>query len=302
MVLRDEGSSLLVDLGGEEISCVLRKSLRKRSGTRSKAVVVGDRVEVEFSAEGAAICEVAERRSQLSRPDPGNPRREQILVANVDAVLVVASAQDPVFVPALVDRFLVAAESRELDVGIVLNKVDLDPEGRWRQELDLYRGLGYPAMEVSATTGQGLEAVRSFLAQKTTTLLGHSGVGKSSLANRLDPSLKLRTGEVHGASGQGTHTTTTVSLLRLPWGGHLVDTPGIREFGLWRLEPGDLGPHFREIALHMQGCRFNDCLHEQEPGCAVKSAVARGEIAASRFDSYRRLLAAVREERRDLEP
>jgi len=302
VVLRDEGSSLLVDLGGEAISCVLRKSLRKQAGPRRKAVVVGDRVEVEFSAEGAAICAVRERRSQLSRPEPGNPRREQILVANVDAVLVVASVRDPEFAPALVDRFLVAAESRELEIGIVLNKIDLDPEGRWQHELALYRSLGYAAMEVSAVTGQGLDAVRSFLARKTTTLLGHSGVGKSSLANRLDPSLKIRTGEVHGTSGQGTHTTTTVSLLRLPWGGYLVDTPGIREFGLWGLAPGDVGLHFREIARHMRECRFNDCMHEQEPGCAVKAAAARGEIAASRLDSYRRMLAAVREEHRGLEP
>ncbi len=297
VVLRDEGSSLTVDLGGEEVSCVLRKSLRKQAGRRRKAVVVGDRVEVEFSAEGAAICAVAERRTHLSRPDPGDPRREQILVANIDAVLIVASAREPDFAPALIDRFLVAAEARGLSAAIVLNKIDLDPERRARPTLETYRELGYPMVETSVRTAEGLDQVRALLAQRTTTMVGHSGVGKSSLANSLDESLRLRTGEVHGASGRGTHTTTTVSLLRLPWGGYLVDTPGIREFGLWGLAPGDLGPCFPEIARHQPGCRFNDCLHESEPGCAVKEALSRGEIAGWRFDSYRKLLAALREER-----
>lgn len=302
VVLRDEGSQLVVDVDGTEVSCVVRKTLRRKAGKFRKAVAVGDRVRLESSADGVAIVAVEPRRSYISRHDPGQRRKEQILVANLDAVLVVASARQPDLAPGLIDRFLVDAESRELAVGIVINKTDLDPERAYGPVAEVYRGLGYAVLEVSATTGAGLEAVRGFLAGHTTTLLGHSGVGKSSLANALDASLDLRTADVHAASGQGAHTTTTVSLLRLPWGdrGYLVDTPGIREFGLWRMEPSEVGHWFRDLARHLGECRFNDCLHrETEPGCAVKAAVEAGEIAAWRYESYLRILKSVHEETPD---
>lgn len=302
VVLRDEGSQLVVDVDGKEISCVVRKTLRRKAGKFRKAVAVGDRVRLETSADGVAIVAVEPRRSWISRHDPGQRRKEQILVANLDAVLVVASARQPDLAPGLVDRFLVDAESRELAAGITINKIDLDPERAYGPVAEVYRGLGYDVLEVSATAGVGLDAVRGFLAGRTTTLLGHSGVGKSSLANALDVSLDLRTADVHAASGQGAHTTTTVSLLRLPWGdggGYLVDTPGVREFGLWRMEPSEVGHWFRDLARHLGECRFNDCLHETEPGCAVQAAVEAGAIAAWRYESYLRILQSVREETPD---
>jgi ribosome biogenesis GTPase len=301
VVLRDEGSQLIVDLDGAEVACVVRKSLRRAAGRFRKAVAVGDRVRVESSADGLAIVAVDPRRSYISRHDPGQRRKEQILVANLDAVLVVASARQPDLAPGLIDRFLVDAESRELDVGIAINKIDLDPERTYGPVADVYRDLGYDVIEVSATGGAGVGSVREFLAAHTTTLLGHSGVGKSSLANALDASLDLRTGDVHAGSGQGAHTTTTVSLLRLPWadGGYLVDTPGIREFGLWRMEPSEVGHWFRDLARHLDACRFNDCVHETEPGCAVKAAVETGDIATWRYESYRRILASVRDDTPD---
>ncbi|MHC4731181.1 MAG: ribosome small subunit-dependent GTPase A [Planctomycetota bacterium] len=295
VVLRDEGSQLIVDVDGAEVSCVVRKSLRRAAGKFRKAVAVGDRVCLETSADGVAIVAVDPRRSYISRHDPGQRRKEQILVANLDAVLVVASARQPDLAPGLIDRFLVDAESRELEMAVAINKIDLDPERTYGPVADVYRGLGYDVLEVSATTGAGLGPVRDFLAAHTTTLLGHSGVGKSSLANALDASLDLRTADVHAGSGQGAHTTTTVSLLRLPWGdGYLVDTPGIREFGLWRMEPSEVGHWFRDLASHLGDCRFNDCLHETEPGCAVKAAVEAGDIAAWRYESYLRILESVR--------
>ncbi|MHC4135781.1 MAG: ribosome small subunit-dependent GTPase A [Planctomycetota bacterium] len=295
VVLRDEGSQLIVDVDGAEVSCVVRKSLRRAAGKFRKAVAVGDRVCLETSADGVAIVAVDPRRSYISRHDPGQRRKEQILVANLDAVLVVASARQPDLAPGLIDRFLVDAESRELEMAVAINKIDLDPERTYGPVADVYRGLGYDVLEVSATTGAGLGPVRDFLAAHTTTLLGHSGVGKSSLANALDASLDLRTADVHAGSGQGAHTTTTVSLLRLPWGdGYLVDTPGIREFGLWRMEPSEVGHWFRDLASHLGDCRFNDCIHETEPGCAVKAAVEAGDIAAWRYESYLRILESVR--------
>lgn len=297
VVLRDEGSRVVVDLDGEETACVVRKGFVHRGGKHEKAVVPGDRVLVEASGEGMAVVHVEPRRAAISRPDPSRPHREQVLVANLDAVLVVAAARDPDLVPGLIDRFLVAAESRGLEVGLAVTKVDLDPERVFEGIAGVYERLGYPVLAVSAVTGEGLAAVRALLTGRTTAFLGHSGVGKSSLANALDPSLRLRTASVHGATGLGIHTTTTVSLLRLPWGGYLVDTPGIREFGLWRMEPRDLSRWYREIGQVAEDCRFGDCLHEREPGCAVKEAAAAGHVAAGRYDSYLRLLQSLREAR-----
>jgi len=297
VVVRDEGSRVVVDLDGEEACCVVRKGIAHRAGKFLKAVTVGDRVLVEASGEGMAVVEVEPRRTAISRPDPSRPRREQILVANLDTVLVVAAAREPDLVPALLDRFLVAAECRGLSAGIALTKVDLDPAAASGELATLYGGLGYPLFAVSAALGEGLDPVRAFLRGRTTAFLGASGVGKSSLANALDPSLRLRVGPVHGTTGLGTHTTTTVSLLRLPWGGYLVDTPGIREFGLWNLDYRDVRHYFREIAALADGCRFGDCLHEHEPGCAVKEAAAAGDVTGARYESYLRLLASVREAR-----
>jgi len=300
-VLRDMGNSVVVDVGGEELTCTIRKRLRHdaRGCRETKPVVVGDLVLLERTADaaGAVITSVEPRRCAISRPVPGQPRREQVLVANLDAVLIVASTRRPAFTPGVVDRFLVAAESRGLEAGIAINKIDLDPEASYAPFAAGYRKLGYRVMETSAARAEGLDGVRRFLGGKTTTLLGHSGVGKSSLANALDSSLNLHTREVHTRSGQGVHTTTTIALLRLPWGGHLVDTPGIREFGLWKMEPEELSHHFRELAAYAGGCRFKDCGHDHEPGCAVIRAVELGEIASWRYESYLRILADLREVR-----
>ncbi len=297
VVLRHEGGVVIVDLGGDEVRAVVRKALKRAAGKR-KAVVVGDRVDVERGgeAEGAVVVAVHARRTELSRPDPGNPRKEHILVANVDEVLVVAAARRPEFSAGIVDRFLAAAELRGMDAALVINKIDLDPEGAYRTVAQRYRELQYTVLEVSAQTGDGIEDVRELLKDHVTTLLGHSGVGKSSIANRLDPALSLRTGAVHEGTGQGTHTTTTIALLRLPWGGYLVDTPGIREFGLWDVEERELGSGFREIGARANDCRFNDCLHQKEPSCAVKAAVENGAINPVRYESYLRILQTLRED------
>jgi len=286
---------LIVDLDGEETACVLRKSLRRRAGKLRKAVAVGDHVVVEASGEGMAVVDVEPRTSAISRPDPSHRRREQVLVANLDAVLVVAAARDPELTPGVIDRFLVAAEFHGLEPGIAINKIDLDPARTWEAVASVYRDLGYAVLPVSVATGEGLEGVRERLHGRTTALLGHSGVGKSSLANALDPSLELRVGEVNPITGLGTHTTTTIALLRLPWGGYLVDTPGIREFGLWGMELRDLGRWYRDLARRADDCRFNDCLHEREPGCAVKKAVEEGAVVAWRYESYLRTLESLRE-------
>ena len=299
VVLRDEGNAVIVDLAGEETPCVVRKSLRRKMPRGGKAVVVGDIVTVEKSGDGFAVIDVDPRRSQVSRRDPSQPRREQIVVSNIDTVVVVASAKRPELTPRLIDRFLVAAESREITAVIVVNKVDLDAENERAPMVDGYRALDYTVLETSATTGEGIDTLRASLKDHTSVLMGHSGVGKSALANALHPKLKLRTGDVHDQTGKGMHTTTTVSLLRLPWGGYVVDTPGIREFGLWDLEPRDITFCFREMADRVQSCRFNDCGHEHEPGCAVKAAVDSGEIMRWRYESYLKILETLRSDSPD---
>jgi len=298
VVIRDEGNVVIVDLPGEPepVPCIVRKSVRRRTGKRSKAVVVGDRVVIEYSGETAAVASVQPRTSRLSRPDPLRRHREHIIVANIDAVLVVASVRDPELAPGIIDRFLVAVESRELTAAIAINKIDLGPSEEQQSVIALYRDLGYPVFDVSAEQQLGLEDVREFLRDRTTSLLGHSGTGKSSIANALDPDLQLRVGEVSEGTGKGQHTTTTVSLLPLKWGGYLVDTPGIREFGLWNMEPRDVGHWFRDIERYLHDCRFNDCLHGNEPDCAVKAAVERGDIAEWRYESYLRILDSLADE------
>jgi ribosome biogenesis GTPase len=292
VVVRHEGRVVVVDVGGAEVACVVRKSLQREKG--AKAVAVGDRVRVERDGDAAAVVAVEPRRSELLRTDPSQPRRGQVIVANLDTVVVVASVRQPDLAPALVDRFLVAAHARGLRAAIDFHKVDLDPERSYAAVAETYRALDYPVVETSVVTGEGLPALRELLAGRTATLLGHSGVGKSSLANALDPSLRLRVGAVNPETGKGTHTTTTVSLLRLPWGGYLADTPGIREFGLWGIRAVDLGRHFPEIAARADACRFRDCLHAKEPGCAVKEALEHGAIAPWRYGSYTRLLEELR--------
>jgi ribosome biogenesis GTPase len=298
VVIRDEGNVVLVDIPGEAepVPCVIRKTLRRKAGKRSKPVVVGDHVSVEYSGDGAAVAAVEPRRSRLSRPDPLRKHREHIIVANIDAVLVVVSVKEPELTPGLIDRFLVAIESRELQAGIAINKIDLATGRDHEPVVALYRQLDYPVFEVSCETGQGIENVRTFLKDKTTTMLGHSGVGKSSIANALDPALKLRVGDVSDGTGRGQHTTTSVSLLPLPWGGYLVDTPGIREFGLRDMEERDIGHWFRDLEPFLHQCRFNDCVHEKEPDCAVKAAVEHGEILPWRYESYLRILESIRDD------
>lgn len=298
VILRHEGGVVIVDVGGREVPCVVRKSMRRED---RKGVTVGDRVHVEMEGDGAVVVGLEPRRSAIARTDPSRPRRELVLVANVDLALIVASTRTPPLTPGLIDRFLVASDRQSIGAAIAITKIDLDPERSYAPFAAVYRSLGYPVLEVCAATGAGIDQVALLLKDRTTVLLGHSGVGKSSLANHIDPTLRLRVGEVNRASGLGIHTTTTVSLLRLPGGGYLVDTPGIREFGLREVPAGEVAQGYREIAQRAGECRFNDCLHVSEPACAVKAAVASGLIASWRYDSYLRVVAEMRQQERQEE-
>ncbi|HLO31567.1 MAG TPA: ribosome small subunit-dependent GTPase A [Anaerolineales bacterium] len=300
--------------GGREIDCVLSSRLHKQlifptadptslrhavQGVRAiehvDPVAIGDQVRYIDAGDGRGmIMEILPRRSKLSRPAPVPGQRvfEQVIVSNADLVLPVFSAANPTPKWGLLDRYLVAAEAAELPSLIVINKLDLawkNPE--LNQELEIYRRIGYPVLLVSATTGEGLTELKDSLQGKLSVMVGKSGVGKTSLLNAIQPGLGLRIKAVsNGQLGKGRHTTTHLEMFELDLGGALVDTPGIREFGLWNITGEELAFLFPEIADHAGQCRFGlSCRHDQEPGCAVRKAVMAGMVSPYRYQSYLRL-------------
>jgi ribosome biogenesis GTPase len=248
---------------------------------------------VIVSQNGAArgvVEAVLPRQSVLARPDPFYSHLQQVIVANVDQLLVVASWRDPALWFELVDRYLITAERNNLSPVICVNKIDLaeDP-GEYRAALRPYQSLGHQVFFTSALTGEGVGELRQSLRGQTTVLAGMSGVGKSSLLNAMQPGLEIHTREVSDHSREGRHTTAQVSLLKLESGGFVVDTPGIREFGLSGLRRAELASFYPEIAAVEWKCRFGDCSHTHEPGCAVKEAVRKGRVSGVRYHSYTRI-------------
>ena len=254
-------------------------------------IAPGDRV--VFAADRRKIVRVLPRRTVLSRPDPHNSRIERLIAANIDVVVVVVSVKSPPLRPGLIDRYLIAIERSGAGPLICVNKVDLSSEC---PDVEVYRQIGIPVLRCSATTGEGLEELVNALAGKMCVLAGHSGVGKSSLLNALAPGLGLATSTVSDAHNKGRHTTTAASLHRLANGAVIIDTPGIREFGLWQVTADELGNYFPEIRILASRCNFRDCRHTQEPSCAVKDGVESGEIASHRYAAYLRILECVSRE------
>lgn len=274
---------------GEVLECSLRGRMKEKEDDR---VAVGDRVDVEELGDGSCrVTALRERDSVLSRRSVAR-RREQVIAANVDQLAAVTAVAEPEPDPVLVDRLLALAELNGLSASIVANKVDLRGAEAVREA---YRATGYDVLATSARTGRGLDRLDELLSGRTTVLAGASGVGKSSLLNALVPGLELRTAEV---GRKGRHTT--VSATMRPYGdrGYVVDTPGLQYLSLWRgPEPGELAWAFREFRPYVDRCRFSDCRHLEEPGCAVKAAVEAGEIPERRHGSYRSLLEAAEEDR-----
>jgi ribosome biogenesis GTPase len=278
---------------GRQLLCEVRRSLKASDTGFTNIVAVGDQVQVSHNGAARGMIEtVLPRRSALARPDPFYGHLRQVIVANVDQLLVVASWHDPAFWPELVDRYLIGAARNGLTPVICVNKVDLAEDPTEPQAvLRAYCDAGYTVLLTSAQSGLGVEGLRRLLQGQTTALAGLSGVGKSSLLSAIEPGLHLRVGEVSERKHEGRHTTTQVSLHPLAAGGFVVDTPGIREFGLSGLRKGDLAGFYPELAALKGRCRFEDCSHTREPGCAVKLAVREGRLAAMRYDSYRKILA-----------
>lgn len=280
---------------GYELWCGVRGRIHLRDRRHQKSpVVVGDRVHVIRTQEDrGAVDSVEPRRSTLSRPSTRKAKVEHVMAANVDRVVIVTALLDPPFNASLVDRVLAVVEYSELEALIVVNKMDLGEAPP--AELAVYEALGYPVLCTSAVDGRGIAELRDALHKRTSVVTGHSGVGKSSLLNAVYAELGLSVGEVNAVTGRGTHTTTAALWLPLADGGAVIDTAGVREFGLFGIPKRDLAWLFRDIALFAPDCRYPDCSHTHEPGCAVQEALLESNLPAFRFDSYLKILESLEE-------
>jgi ribosome biogenesis GTPase len=278
-------------LHGAERLCALRGSLSASDTGFTNVVAVGDRVIVSENGDEQGVVEsVLPRRSALSRPDSFAGHLRQVIVANADQVLVVASWREPAFWPELVDRYLIGAERSNLAAILCVNKVDLaEDAAECRAALKPYETLGCRVLFTSAATGEGIDELREILRGRMTALAGLSGVGKSSLLNAVQPGLNLKAGEVSERKHEGRHTTTQVRLLPLEMGGYVADTPGVRDWGLGGLSRAELLGYYPELAKAARGCRFGNCAHIGEPGCAVRAAAREGRLSWMRYESYRKI-------------
>lgn len=277
-------ASVVLAEDGREFRCATRGLLKDLSTDLRHVIVAGDIVYFRPETTGDSLIERIEPRKHiLSRTSKG---RQQILVANVDQLVIVTSAAEPVLKPNLIDRFLVEAERMRIEPILCINKVDLIEPADLMPIAGVYGQMGYQVLLVSATTGQGIERLRKLIAGKESVVAGQSGVGKSSLLNAIEPELALRVGEVSRENQKGKHTTTVARLIPLLMGGFVVDTPGIRQFQLWDVVPEEVASYYRDIRPYVSLCRFPDCTHTHEANCAVKDAVADGRLDARRYESY----------------
>lgn len=305
-----------LSIPGQAIPCAISNRLRKeliypiaapsslphrvrqvKDLDHSDPIAIGDRVRFRHTGDGTGlITEILPRRNQLARRNAGSGPFEQVIAANIDQVVPVFSAAAPAPHWNMLDRYLVSAESYQLPTLVVITKIDLAGSSNSKVDQEIqaavaeYRQIGYPVLCVSVVTGEGIAELREALRNRISVFVGKSGVGKTSLLNALQPDLGLRVKAISDATGKGRHTTTWFELFPLDFGGGILDTPGVREFGLWDTELDDLGLLFPEIRPWIGKCRFRlDCQHDDEPGCAVRRAVMAGEISPRRYQSYLRL-------------
>ena len=296
LVIKNTGSwyTVLTD-DGQTIDCKIKGNFRLRGIRSTNPVAVGDRVEIKVSPEQAValITEIKDRRNWIIRKSQNLSKQSHILAANVDQAFLVVTVNYPQTSTTFIDRFLASAEAYRIPVVLVFNKTDLldDDELRYQQMMiDLYDNVGYECRAISAEKGDGIDELRDMLRDKITLFSGNSGVGKSTLLNKLIPGVQLKTAAISDAHNTGMHTTTFSEMLRLPFGGWAIDTPGIKGFGTFDMEPEELSGYFRDIFYFSKDCRFSNCTHTHEPGCAVLKALEEHYIAESRYNSYLSML------------
>lgn len=279
---------------GRTIESKIKGNFRLRGIRSTNPVAVGDHVHIEMNQEGTAfITEIDDRRNYIIRRSQNLSKQSHIIAANVDQAFLIVTVSHPETSTTFIDRFLASAEAYSVPVALIFNKHDLlDADERRYQEMmvTLYETIGYECRTVCAATGEGVEALWPLLKDKVTLLSGNSGVGKSTLINLLIPGSNQKVAEISDAHDTGMHTTTFSEMLALPGGGYLIDTPGIKGFGTFDMEPEEITSYFREIFRFSRDCRFSNCTHTHEPGCAVIQAVKDHYIAESRYQSYLSML------------
>lgn len=295
LVIKNTGSWYTVKTDdGQLIESKIKGNFRLKGIRSTNPVAVGDRVELIVNQEGTAfISSIESRRNYIIRKSPNLSKQSHILAANVDQALLVITVNYPQTSTTFIDRFLASAEAYRVPVVLVFNKRDILSEDELHYEkmmCTLYETIGYQCLEISAETGEGVEQLRPLIKEKISLLSGNSGVGKSTLINQLIPDAAQRTAEISDAHNTGMHTTTFSEMIELPDGGYLIDTPGIKGFGTFDIEKEELTSYFKEIFRFSEGCRFSNCTHTHEPGCAVIKAVEDHYIAASRYQSYLSML------------
>ena len=287
---------------GERMQCRIRGKFRIKGIKTTNPVAVGDWVDYqqEPDKDTGVITHIYPRKNYLLRRSINLSKQYHILAANIDKVFVTATLVQPETTTVFIDRILVTAEAYNIPVVILLNKVDLLNTDELQQQkgrfINIYQKAGYPVLEVSAKTNYNIDRLKAMMKDQTSMFAGHSGSGKSSLINAVELGLNLKIGDISQAHRQGKHTTTFAQMYDLSFGGHIIDTPGIRGFGVVDMKPDELDSYFPEIFKHKQDCKFNNCRHLNEPGCAVKQAVETGDIPLSRYKSYLQLLEEIENE------
>jgi ribosome biogenesis GTPase len=295
LVMKSTGSRYLVRSDTGLTECVLKGRLRLEGRKTTNPIAVGDFVDFEFEENGEAIIKnIHPRKNYIIRKSINLSKQAQIIASNLDQAVLIATIVAPRTSLGFIDRFLVTAEAYRIPAVIIFNKSDVleeEPKRVQKAIIDIYSKIGYPCYEVSSFDEKQVGTLRGIFKDKTTLLAGHSGVGKSTFINALEPGLNLRTGEISSAHLKGMHTTTFAELHPLSFGGNIIDSPGIKELGLVEMKKEEVGHYFPEIRERMNDCRFNNCLHVNEPRCAVIAAVENGDISVERYQSYLGILS-----------
>lgn len=305
-VYKSTGSWYVVKTAADETFQARMRGVFKKDEdiTSTNPIAVGDIVEIapddsDANAKNAIITGIGARKNYIVRSSPHGKNKKHIVAANMDQAMLICTVKEPRTSQGFIDRFLVTAAAYHIPVILVFNKKDIYREkeaDKFAELAALYNSIGYQILLTSAANDEGIDEVRALLKDKTTLMAGHSGVGKSSLINVLMPGLDLKTKAVSGWSGKGLHTTTSAEMYDLPFGGRLIDTPGVREFGIVDIPKTELSHYFLEMQPYISQCQFNNCLHINEPGCAVKAAVEEGDIDADRYVSYATILETITED------